>query len=91
MLVHLVSLENEDPLNVYNVIRSELKAFDPELLKKEEVVVLTKTDVVSDKSKIEKIVEEFRKITPRVTALTLLDDTQIKLFKDFLLRELSII
>ncbi len=46
MIIHCVSLENEDPLATYTLIRSELKKFDTELLKKEEWVLLTKADLV---------------------------------------------
>ena len=34
ILVHLISLENEDPIETYKIVRQELKAFDPELLNK---------------------------------------------------------
>src|SRR3989344_1619560 len=80
ILVHLVSLENEDPINVYNIIRSELSHFDKELLNKKEIVVLTKTDLLEDKTKLDKIVSDFEKIIPSVTTLTIYDDFQIKSF-----------
>src|SRR3989344_414632 len=80
ILVHLVSIENEDPINVYNIIRSELSHFDKELLNKKEIVVLTKTDLLEDKTKLDKIVSDFEKIIPSVTTLTIYDDFQIKSF-----------
>lgn len=48
MLIHCVSLENEDPVGVYELVRAELKKFDTALLEKEEWIVLTKTDMVSE-------------------------------------------
>lgn len=45
MLLHLVSLEHDDPAEAYRVVRDELKQYDPTFLEKEEWVVLTKTDV----------------------------------------------
>ncbi len=45
MLLHLVSLENENVLDAYEVIRKELKQYDESFLEKEEWIVLTKTDV----------------------------------------------
>jgi GTP-binding protein len=51
MLVHCVSLEEADPLHVYNIIRSELHAFGDMLIEKREMVVLTKADVVDEDKK----------------------------------------
>lgn len=53
MLLHLVSLENEDPLAVYREIRQELESYDEALAAKEEWIVLTKVD-----TSIEEIYEE---------------------------------
>jgi GTP-binding protein len=55
MLVHLVSLENENPLEVYKQIRKELESYDKTLSEKEEIIILTKTDLIDDNKKIEKI------------------------------------
>lgn len=46
-LLHLVSVEQEDALEAYQTIRDELIAYDPGLGEKPEVVVLSKTDLVS--------------------------------------------
>jgi GTP-binding protein len=48
MILHCVSLENENPLEMYQMIRSELGKFDSELLKKEEWVLLTKSDLCGE-------------------------------------------
>lgn len=45
MILHCVSLEDENVLASYKSIRSELEKYDPELLKKEEWVLLTKSDL----------------------------------------------
>ncbi|MFA5103517.1 MAG: GTPase ObgE [Candidatus Thermoplasmatota archaeon] len=58
MILHCVSLENEDPLQVYTMIREELGKFDPALLKKEEWILLTKTDIV-EPEKIERAIRAF--------------------------------
>ncbi len=47
MLLHCVSLENEDVIKTYQSIRTELKKYNPELLEKEEWVLLTKTDTTT--------------------------------------------
>jgi GTPase involved in cell partitioning and DNA repair len=45
MILHCVSLEDEKPLETYDLIRGELGKFDTELLKKEEWILLTKSDL----------------------------------------------
>jgi GTP-binding protein len=60
-LAHLVSLENEKPMAVYKQIRKELGAYDKSMFEKEEIIVLTKTDMVTEKV-VEKIKKEFEKL-----------------------------
>jgi GTP-binding protein len=85
MLAHLVSLENEKPMAVYKQIRKELGAYDKSMLLKDEVIVLTKTDMITDPKKIEKIKKEFEKLGKPVLTLTLYDDMSVKVF----MKELS--
>lgn len=89
ILMHLVSLENEDPVAAYQSIRQELGKFDPELMNKKEIIVLTKTDLIKDENKIKKLVKEFEKFSPTVHALTLYDDIQIKSLEKALVEVLT--
>ncbi len=61
-LLHLISVENEDPCRAYSVIRDELANFDKELLKKTEIIVLTKTDL-AQQSDIDKKVRDLKDCT----------------------------
>ncbi len=45
MVLHLVSLENEDPLQAYEEVRAELTKYGHGIAAKAEWIVLTKTDV----------------------------------------------
>lgn len=47
VLVHLIPATAIDPEQVYKTIHQELKAFDPRLLEKSEIVVLSKVDLDS--------------------------------------------
>ena len=47
-LIHLISLEQEDVVKAYRTVRDELSSFGKELVSKKEIVVLSKTDTVSD-------------------------------------------
>jgi len=63
VLLHLVSIdpgEGRDPIEDYRIIRRELSAFDPELAKRPEVVVLSKTDDDDVQLVLEETVERFR-------------------------------
>lgn len=48
IVAHLLSLDSESIFQDYEIIRSELKEMDISLAAKEEIIVLTKTDLVSD-------------------------------------------
>ena len=89
ILVHLVSLENEDVVETYKTVRKELGDFDKELLKKKEIIVLTKTDIVNDDKEIEKIIKKVQKLNKNIITLTLYDDDIVKVFRDTLIKELS--
>jgi len=51
MLLHLVSLENEDIVAAYKAVRGELEKYGNGLAEKREVIILTKTDL-SDAKKV---------------------------------------
>jgi len=86
ILAHLVSLENEKPMDVYKEIRKELGSYDEALLEKEEIIILTKTDLIDDAKKIEKIKKEFLKLKRPVFTLSLFDDKAIKNLTDELVK-----
>lgn len=86
MLAHLVSLENENPIKTYEQIRKELETYNKLLVEKDEIIILTKTDVVNDEKKIEKIKKEFLKFKKPVFTLSLYDDNSIKNLIDELVK-----
>ena len=47
MLIHCISLENDDLEDAYQSIRNELRDFDEKLLEKKEFIVFTKSDLFS--------------------------------------------
>lgn len=49
ILVHCISLESDDISRDYKTIRKELKNYNPELTKKEELILFTKSDLISKK------------------------------------------
>ncbi|MFA6554516.1 MAG: GTPase ObgE [Candidatus Paceibacterota bacterium] len=94
MLLHLVSLENENVIEVYQGIRKELERFGEGLDQKEEIIILTKTDLVGPEK-----IEEARKSlsggvtsgnkTPTILTVSILDDGSIKDLSDKLTKKLA--
>lgn len=85
MIAHLISLENEDVLTAYKTIRKELEAFDKELGEKDEIIILTKTDMV-DEETVEAAKKKLAKLKKPVFAITILDDKVMKEFGDTLVK-----
>ncbi len=86
LLIHLISFEyGDEMMTEYEKIRNELINYDTELGEKEEIILLTKTDLVDD-TEIEKKKKEFKKLGKQVFAITLFDDDQIKDFSDHLVK-----
>ncbi|MEK7460354.1 MAG: Obg family GTPase CgtA [Patescibacteria group bacterium] len=87
MLAHLVSLENEDPIAVYETVRKELELYGEDLAKKSEIIILTKTDTVSPEH-VAEVLNLMKKKNPNASIFTIsiLDDEVMKTFKDDLMK-----
>lgn len=55
VLVHCIGVESDSPMADYEIIRKELGEYDKELLEKPEIILLTKSDLVSKDILKEKI------------------------------------
>lgn len=85
ILAHLISAENVDVAEAYRTIRAELGAFNEELLQKEEIVILSKVDMVADEKELKKKVKDLEKVSKKeVILLSLFDDASIKNFSNHL-------
>ena len=81
MIAHLVSLENEDVLAAYKTIRAELEAYDKDLAEKDEIILLTKTDMVDEKT-VEAAKKKLAKFKKPIFTISVYDDPAIKAFAD---------
>ena len=88
-LIHLVSAEEVDPIKTYNVVRKELELYNKEIIKKPEIVLLTKVDLITDEEKEEKL-KALRKVSGEVYPMSVIDDTLIKEFKDALTQKAAL-
>ena len=82
LLLHCIAADTEDFDNAYKTIRIELEKFDPELIKKEEVILITKTDTVDEKT-LSDLIKKYSK-THKVLTVSVLDDKSLKLLSDTL-------
>lgn len=87
MLLHLVSLETEDALERYQVVRKELESFSKELSDKEEWIILTKKDL-AEQAYIESVKKEFDKNENRVFVISTETDDGAKELRDALVQKL---
>lgn len=72
ILFHFVAADSDDPVADYTAIRKELAAFNPALAKKDEWIIVSKIDEVSDE-KLSEVVESLKKENSNVVTLSILD------------------
>jgi GTP-binding protein len=84
-LLHCLSLENEDCVKAYKIIRNELKDYNEELSDKKEVIILTKTDLVDEK-KLASVKKKLEKLNKNILTATVYDNESIKSLKDNLIK-----
>lgn len=80
-ILHLVSFENEDMMQTYKNIRAELESYDEDLGKKDEIILLTKVDIV-DESRIKEEKKKFEKLGKTVFVMSAYDDASVKKVSD---------
>ncbi len=95
MILHCISCEPAisdapegnpaDPQEAYKVIRKELEEYSPELVKKPEVILLTKTDLVDEKT-LASYVKLFKKTHEHVLTVSIVDDASVKKMSDELVK-----
>ncbi len=83
MLFHFVAADSVDPLADYKTIRKELVAFNSELENKDEWIILSKSDEVSE-DEISRICGILKKENPRVIVLSLLTNEGVEEIKKVL-------
>ncbi len=89
MLIHLVSLENEDVAAAYRIVRGELEKYGNGLSEKQEAVILTKTDMVAPEA-IKAAKKVLKKLNPDILEVTVLDDAVVKKLGEELTKRLHV-
>ena len=82
ILLHLVSADQDDPLAAYGEVRKEIEAFGHNLTKKQEIIVLSKTDLVSPEEGKVKMQLLARETDKEVLSVSVNDPAALKNFSD---------
>jgi GTP-binding protein len=72
VLLHCIAANSENPVGDFGVIREELEKYNPDLLDKEEIILLTKSDLVS-KDECRRTINELKKTKKQVLAVSIHD------------------
>ena len=88
-LLHLIDINEEDLIKNYNQVRKELRNYSSQLIKKKEIIVLNKIDLIDKKTLSNKVKYFENKIKKKVFVLSTLDKVSIKSIKVKLLKYVS--
>jgi len=84
ILLHLVSADQDDPLAAYGEVRKEVESFGHGLVKKREVIILSKIDLVPSAECETKMQLLSRETGREVLPVSVIDDTSLKKLVDTL-------
>ena len=89
LIIHCLSLESEDPLADYSVVRSELDTFEGGVLAtKPEIIIFTKSDT-RDIKEITKLIAKMEAEGKKAFFVSVLDDALIENLRQVLIKELQ--
>ena len=88
-LLHMIDITNEDLKKSYKQIKDELKNYSSKLVKKKELIVLNKTDLISE-DEIKRIVKDFSKnVKSEIIVLSTMEKKSISKVKSKLISYVS--
>ena len=86
ILLHLIDLSEDDLLNSYKKIKSELSNYDKDLIKKKEIIFFNKSDLLDDNEINEKLKEFKKKIKTKYEVVSIYSDKDIQKIKKLLIK-----
>ncbi|MDC3000505.1 GTPase ObgE [Candidatus Pelagibacter sp.] len=88
-LLHLIDITEDDLFISYNQVRKELSKYSKDLVKKKEIVVLNKTDLIDEEEKKEKIKKLKNKLKKNVFLMSTIDKKSVSNMKSKLVDYVS--
>lgn len=83
VLLHCIDITGENLLQTYDTVRKEFEEYDPTLLEKKEIILLTKIDLV-DNLQIKNALKELKKTKKEVITVSIYNEESINALRDFL-------
>jgi GTP-binding protein len=88
-ILHLIDITGDDIEKAYKQVKNELSRYSPELIKKKELIVLNKIDLV-DEEFVKEIIADFsKKINGEILLLSTLDKKSVSIIKAKLISYVS--
>ncbi len=88
-LLHLIDITEDDLFISYNQVREELSKYSKDLVKKKEIVVLNKTDLIDEEEKKEKIKKLKNKLKKNIFLMSTMDKKSVSDIKSKLVNYVS--
>ena len=88
-LLHLIDITEDDLFIYYNQVRKELSKYSKDLVKKKEIVVLNKTDLIDEEEKKEKIKKLKNKLKKNIFLMSTMDKKSVSDIKSKLVNYVS--
>ncbi|HEV2339251.1 MAG TPA: GTPase ObgE [Patescibacteria group bacterium] len=85
VLIHCIDAGTDNPTALYYIVRNELQQYNPALLEKQEIILLTKHDTVTKEMLLKKT-KELQKMRKHIASISLYDDNSLQNFKAHLLK-----
>ena len=86
ILLHLIDLSEDDLLNSYKKIKSELSNYDKDLIKKKEIIFFNKSDLLDENEINEKLKEFKKKIKTNYEVISVYSNKDIQKIKKLLIK-----
>ena len=83
LLFHCIATDSPDIVKDYHAIAVELEKFDPLLIQKPQVIVLTKTDLVNNKT-LQRHIKNLKKFKHSVVPVSIYDSESLTKLKEYL-------
>ena len=86
ILLHLIDLSEDDLLNSYKKIKSELSNYDKDLIKKREIIFFNKSDLLDDNEINKKLKEFEKKIKTKYEVISVYSNKDLQKVKKLLIK-----
>ena len=86
ILLHLIDLSEDDLLNSYKKIKSELSNYDKDLIKKKEIIFFNKSDLLDHNEINEKLKEFKKKIKNKYEIVSIYSNKDLQKIKKLLIK-----